>query len=62
MTRPIIIALAVALGIVAGGLPLARAASAWVDMGEADNVKVWRFTDGGHVCYVSSTGGISCPK
>lgn len=40
----------------------ARAASAWVDMGEADNVKVWRFQDGAHVCYVSSSGGIACPK
>lgn len=37
--------------------------SDWVEMGEANGVQVWRFSDGtGHICFVTSSGGISCGR
>ena len=35
--------------------------SEWADMGEADGVRVYRFSDGNKTCYVSTPGGgLSC--
>lgn len=42
--------------------PSAARAGEWVDMGEANGVQAWRFNDSGHVCYVTSSGGISCGR
>lgn len=42
--------------------PPSRMASEWADMGEANGTQVWRFTDTGHTCYVTSGGGISCGR
>ncbi len=74
--RRVTVLLAVALGAAIGWLgstseraahaqvspPSAARAGEWVDMGEANGVQAWRFNDSGHVCYVTSSGGISCGR
>lgn len=42
--------------------PVGMKTSDWSDMGEANGTQVWRFTDMGHTCYVTSSGGISCGR
>ncbi len=47
-------------------IPIANAQSqpsAWIDMGEANGVQAFRFTDAGRVCYVTTpAGGIACVR
>lgn len=67
----IFVMLAVALALTIGGFlidgSLAKAqtrrhpSAEWADMGEADGVRVYRFSDGNRTCYVTTPGGgVSC--
>ena len=43
--------------------PSAARVGEWVDMGEANGVQAFRFSDSGHICYVTTpNGGISCGR
>jgi len=58
-----IIALTAFLGALAALVHEVRAASEWTSMGSANGVEVFKFTDAGRTCYVTTPGGgISCSR